>query len=81
MRALQDEALKRFTTEHSLCDTAKRVKGVVPLAVARRIVETEFMTVLAHAPFDLPKTPRSHPSARAPPVPRGAATTVISSAI
>jgi ParB/RepB/Spo0J family partition protein len=48
---LQDQALKRFTTEHNLSET-KRVKGVVPLAVARRIVETEFMTVLANAPFD-----------------------------
>jgi hypothetical protein len=57
---LQDEALKRFTTEHSLGDTAKRVKGVVPLAVARRIVETEFMTVLAHAPFD-PEDPTLSP--------------------
>ncbi|HYK05160.1 MAG TPA: ParB/RepB/Spo0J family partition protein [Thermoanaerobaculia bacterium] len=50
--SLQEQALKRFTTEHSLGDTTKRVKGVVPLAVARRIVETEFMTVLANAPFD-----------------------------
>jgi hypothetical protein len=49
---LQAEALKRFTTEHSLADSQKRVKGVVPFAVARRIVETEFMTVLANAPFD-----------------------------
>jgi ParB/RepB/Spo0J family partition protein len=49
---LQADALKRFTTEHSLGDTTKRVKGVIPLPVARRIVETEFMTVLANAPFD-----------------------------
>jgi ParB/RepB/Spo0J family partition protein len=49
---LQAEALKRFTTEHFVGDTTKRAKGVVPLAVARRIVEQEFMTVLANAPFD-----------------------------
>jgi ParB/RepB/Spo0J family partition protein len=58
--ALQDQALKRFTTEHDLGETAKRVKGVVPLAVARRIVETEFMTVLANAPFD-PEDPTLSP--------------------
>jgi ParB/RepB/Spo0J family partition protein len=57
--ALQDQALTRFTTEHSLSET-KRVKGVVPLAVARRIVETEFMTVLANAPFD-PEDPTLSP--------------------
>jgi ParB/RepB/Spo0J family partition protein len=57
---LQDQALARFTTEYSLGDTAKRAKGVVPLAVARRIVEAEFMTVLAHAPFD-PEDPTLSP--------------------
>jgi len=58
--ALQVEALRRFTTEHPLGDTTKRVKGVVPLAVAKRIVEAEFMTVLANAPFD-PEDPTLSP--------------------
>ncbi len=58
--SLQGQALARFTTEHRMGDTDKRVKGVVPLAVARRIVETEFMTVLAHAPFD-PEDPTLSP--------------------
>jgi ParB/RepB/Spo0J family partition protein len=49
---LQVDALRRFTTEHPLGDTTRRAKGVVPLAVAKRIVEAEFMTVLANAPFD-----------------------------
>jgi len=57
---LQAEALKRFTTEHHLGETTKRVRGVVPLAVARRIVEQEFMTVLANAPFD-PEDPTLSP--------------------
>lgn len=57
---LQAEALKRFTTEHVIGDTTKKAKGVVPLAVARRIVEQEFMTVLAHAPFD-PEDPTLSP--------------------
>jgi ParB/RepB/Spo0J family partition protein len=59
--SLQAQALKRFVTEHPLApDSAKQIKGVVPLAVARRIVETEFMTVLAHAPFD-PEDPTLSP--------------------
>ena len=50
---LQEQALKKFIIEHLVEPTSsKTVKGVVPLAKARRIVETEFMTVLSAAPFD-----------------------------
>jgi ParB/RepB/Spo0J family partition protein len=50
---LQEQALKKFIIEHLVEPTSsKTVKGVVPLAKARRIVEAEFMTVLSAAPFD-----------------------------
>lgn len=77
---LQEQALKRFTTEHSPGDTAKRAKGVVPLAVARRILETEFMTVLAQAPFD-PEDPTLSPLGKCSTCPARSGTTVISSAM
>ncbi|HEX8155370.1 MAG TPA: ParB/RepB/Spo0J family partition protein [Thermoanaerobaculia bacterium] len=52
---LQEQALKRFIVEHPLEPhySSKVAKGVVPVAKARRIVETEFMTVLENAPFDI----------------------------
>jgi ParB/RepB/Spo0J family partition protein len=51
---LQEQALKRILVEHALEPnfSSKVVKGAVPMAKARRIVETEFMTVLENAPFD-----------------------------
>jgi ParB/RepB/Spo0J family partition protein len=50
---LQEQALKRFLVEHFIdANSTKIAKGVIPLAKARRIVETEFMTVLSAAPFD-----------------------------
>jgi ParB/RepB/Spo0J family partition protein len=51
---LQEQALKRIIVEHPLEPhfSSKVAKGAVPLAKARRIVETEFMTVLENAPFD-----------------------------
>ena len=50
---LQEQALKRMLVEHPLDHfSTKVVKGAVPIAKARRIVETEFMTVLENAPFD-----------------------------
>lgn len=50
----QEQALKRIIVEHPLEPhfSSKVAKGAVPLAKARRIVETEFMTVLENAPFD-----------------------------
>lgn len=50
---LQEQALKKFIVEHFIeANSSKTAKGVIPLAKARRIVETEFMTVLSAAPFD-----------------------------
>jgi len=50
---LQEQALKKFIVEHFIdANSSKMAKGVIPLATARRIVETEFMTVLSAAPFD-----------------------------
>jgi ParB/RepB/Spo0J family partition protein len=50
---LQEQALKQFIVEHFIeANSTKMAKGVIPLAKARRIVETEFMTVLSAAPFD-----------------------------
>ncbi|HYK01046.1 MAG TPA: ParB/RepB/Spo0J family partition protein [Thermoanaerobaculia bacterium] len=51
---LQEQALKRIIVEHPLEPhfSSKVAKGAVPIAKARRIVETEFMTVLENAPFD-----------------------------
>jgi ParB/RepB/Spo0J family partition protein len=51
---LQEQALKRIIVEHPLEPhfSTKVAKGAVPIAKARRIVETEFMTVLENAPFD-----------------------------
>jgi len=50
---LQEQALKAFIVEHFIeANSPKTAKGVIPLAKARRIVETEFMTVLSAAPFD-----------------------------
>jgi ParB/RepB/Spo0J family partition protein len=50
---LQEQALKLFIVEHFIeANSSKTAKGVIPLTKARRIVETEFMTVLSAAPFD-----------------------------
>jgi ParB/RepB/Spo0J family partition protein len=50
---MQEQALKKFIVEHFIeANSPKMAKGVIPLAKARRIVETEFMTVLSAAPFD-----------------------------
>jgi ParB/RepB/Spo0J family partition protein len=50
---LQEQALKTFIVEHFIeANSTKTAKGVIPLAKARRIIETEFMTVLSAAPFD-----------------------------
>jgi ParB/RepB/Spo0J family partition protein len=50
---LQEQALKKFIVEYFIePNSPKTAKGVIPLAKARRIVETEFMTVLSAAPFD-----------------------------
>ena len=52
--ALQEQALKKFITEHFVePNSPKTAKGVIPLAKARKIVELEFMTVLSAAPFDV----------------------------
>jgi hypothetical protein len=50
---LQTKALARMLYTTPLDSTSdKRVSGVIPYAVAKKLVETEFMAVIADAPFD-----------------------------
>jgi ParB/RepB/Spo0J family partition protein len=49
---LQERALGRFLYDANESGDGKAILGVVPLALARRIVEEEFMTALSLAVFD-----------------------------
>lgn len=50
---LQEQALRRMLTTHDTGGaSSKRVHGVVPYAVAKKLVEAEFTAVIAAAPFD-----------------------------
>ena len=51
--ALQAQALERILTVHYTGDErGTRVHGVIPYGLAKKLVETEFMAVIADAPFD-----------------------------
>lgn len=49
---LQEQAFGRFLTVHAVNGTTTRAHGVIPYAVAKKLVETEFMAIIAEAPFD-----------------------------
>jgi ParB/RepB/Spo0J family partition protein len=57
---LQEEALERFLYDANETGEGKPIIAAVPLAVAKRIVEEEFMTALALAIFD-PEDPSLSP--------------------